>query len=94
MITYYEDKLYKFLFQKSVYQTRTPSHESVPRYQALSFKKFSDPCPNRFESWTNCLQTGVYVPLGIDFPIWKCILKVSNRRKKLCLHIIDFEIAY
>ena len=50
MITYYEDKLYKFLFQKSVYQTRTPSHESVPRYQALSFKKFSDPCPNRFES--------------------------------------------
>jgi len=31
MITYYEDKLCKFLFQKSVYQTGSSSHESVPR---------------------------------------------------------------
>jgi len=26
-----EDKLIKFLFRKCVYQTRSPSHESVPR---------------------------------------------------------------
>jgi len=45
MITSYEDKLCKFLFQKSVYQTGSPSHESVPRTEAaLSFKTFGDPC--------------------------------------------------
>jgi len=31
MITTFEDKLCKFLFQKSVYQTGSPWHESVPR---------------------------------------------------------------
>jgi len=31
MITSSEDKLCKFLFQKCVYQTGSPSHESVPR---------------------------------------------------------------
>jgi len=39
-------------------------------------------------------QTRVHghVSLGIDFPIWKCIFRVSNSREKLCLHIIYFEI--
>jgi len=34
--------LRKFLFQKCIYQTGSPSHESVPEV-ALSFKKVGDP---------------------------------------------------
>jgi len=45
MITSYEDKLCKFLFQKSVYQTGSPSHlYQELREAALSFKKFGYPC--------------------------------------------------
>jgi len=31
MVTSYEDKLCKFLFQKSVYQNGSPSQEFLPR---------------------------------------------------------------
>jgi len=69
---------------------------TVHQEMAAGFKKFSEPFPKpnlsltphpkpRFTNW------GTYTN-GVDFLIWKGVFEVSNRREKLCLHIIHFKI--